>query len=416
MIEPNNDPKSHEQSLSTYASAETSPNPSITSSVSLQSIRSTAATNGESKLSPSISIASLLGQKSDSSIVAMAQQQTNIHAISMDDPSIVVSTNKPLTNLVPTSTSSNALDKLLRQGEYSSLNSTEYQSLPANILFENAKNKENPGKERQSIQELVKTTVKSLIESTVKSSVDEASKNNLLPLIKSTVSSSSPNPECSPFKLLLTEGPKSPSKLTATLSPNGSTIHEAVTAVFNSETKPKDDKVIESLAMLNHKEHEKADPILSASTKTVQTSTSVNSLSETNKPTELKNSPVKSTSTNSMSVPASSQEFCMSLNLNLAAAAAANASGPIVVCDNTKQTTSPKDQTHLSEHHRFTSNVSTSSIHNDLKMILEESKGQGSPTAVTDAEKENKKEEKKHQLKKHQNHKEKRLINIKTSL
>lgn len=68
-------------------------------------------------------------------------------------------------------------------------------------------------------------------------------------------------------------------------------------------------------------------------------------------------------------VPASSREFTMDLNFKLGSAAAATAGGPIVVVDNSNLK-SPVAK----EHNKFTSNASTSSIHNDLKMILEESK------------------------------------------
>lgn len=58
----------------------------------------------------------------------------------------------------------------------------------------------------------------------------------------------------------------------------------------------------------------------------------------------------------------------MDLNFNLASAAAASAGAPVVVVDNSSKSPVAK------EHDKFTSNASTSSIHNDLKMILEESK------------------------------------------
>lgn len=67
-------------------------------------------------------------------------------------------------------------------------------------------------------------------------------------------------------------------------------------------------------------------------------------------------------------LPASSREFTMDLNFNLASAAAATAGAPVVVVDNSSKSPVAK------EHDKFTSNASTSSIHNDLKMILEESK------------------------------------------
>lgn len=67
-------------------------------------------------------------------------------------------------------------------------------------------------------------------------------------------------------------------------------------------------------------------------------------------------------------LPASSGEFTMDLNFKLASAAAATAGAPVVVVDNSSKSPVAK------EHDKFTSNASTSSIHNDLKMILEESK------------------------------------------
>lgn len=67
-------------------------------------------------------------------------------------------------------------------------------------------------------------------------------------------------------------------------------------------------------------------------------------------------------------LPASSREFTMDLNFNLASAAAATAGAPVAVVDNSNKSPVAK------EHDKFTSNASTSSIHNDLKMILEESK------------------------------------------
>jgi len=77
----------------------------------------------------------------------------------------------------------------------------------------------------------------------------------------------------------------------------------------------------------------------------------------------------------------------MNLNLNLASAAAATAGGPVAVVDN-QTVKSPVPQ----EHNRFTSNASTSSIHNDLKMILEESKEP--KTVVTVKSNEQNKEDK----------------------
>lgn len=292
--------------------------------------------------------------------------------------------------LVTTSTSSNAIDKLLKQSEYHSL-SSEFQSLPPNILFGNAKQANEieqdllndslkQKSESQTIQDLVKTTVTSLIETTVKTSIEEMTKevqqekeknlaSKLMPSLfvsSNAVSSSSPNPACSPFKFLDKDAnlPKSPSheiKLVSTLSPNGSTIQDAV-SVFNAEQSKLSNSVIEKLAQLNHRDHEKEDPILNSSAKITPGITPSNSQI------------INEQTTSSMTVPASSQEFCMNLNLNLAAVAANNSNSPVVVGESQKET--------LSEHQRFTSNASTSSIHNDLKMILEGTKStESSPTA-----------------------------------
>jgi len=128
--------------------------------------------------------------------------------------------------------------------------------------------------------------------------------------------------------------------------------------------------LIESLASLNHKESDKIDPILSSASKKVAAPTPL-AVSSSEKKDDCENKPhtgVSSASSNESNnsiqnshvdhVPASSREFCMDLNFNLAAAAAATAAGPVVVVS--------------APDNRFTSNASTSSIHNDLKMILEE--------------------------------------------
>lgn len=204
----------------------------------------------------------------------------------------------------------------------------------------------------------------------------------------SAASSSSPNPDFSPFKLLSNEVHHSSSSTTHHHNSNH-IIHSLASAMANAtgigaQTKPSSDsadrvviansivvenkssssssfsaalskptmmetlsttdKIIENLTSLSRKDHEKADPILSAA---------------------------KNTSASPASLPASSREFCMNLNLNLAVAAAATASGPVAIVDNTMLPPSLPQQ--YLEHSKFTSNASTSSIHNDLKMILEES-------------------------------------------
>ncbi|CAF0855087.1 unnamed protein product [Brachionus calyciflorus] len=381
----------NQNETSNYASAESSPNGSMIASPSSHSLRSNISLHADetvkSKLSQSISISSLLG----------TNKSLSVHP-SLDDPSIVVPTTLAC-KLVPSSTSTNALDKLLKQGEFCSLNSAEFQSLPPNILMSHAKSANELEKdllndslkqksESQTIHDLVKSTVSNLIESTVKTSIEEMTKEvqqekeknlatklmpSLFPSVN-TVSSSSPNPITSPFKYLMTDVdkqhaqiPKSPSqsiKTAATLSPNGSTIQDAV-SIFNAEqTKLNSSSVIEKLAQLNHKEHEKEDPILSASNiKDSKKMLVTPGITPSN--SQILNQPIKQSNSNhSMTVPDSSQEFCRNLNLNLAAAAANIAQVPLVVSE-------PINKETVTEHQRFTSNASTSSIHNDLKAILE---------------------------------------------
>jgi len=185
----------------------------------------------------------------------------------------------------------------------------------------------------------------------------------------SVASSSSPNPDCSPYKLLASEIPTqqnlaSPNQLTSTnklgtLSPNGTTINDAV-AIFkaaSSSTTSNTTENIEKLASLNHKEHEKADPILSTNNLTKDTSSNSKLNDLTNKTEQL-----NAKKQDEGDVPSSSREFCNDLNFNLALNAAATSVGPVVVVDTSKN------------NERFTSNASTSSIHNDLKLILEQNK------------------------------------------
>lgn len=236
----------------------------------------------------------------------------------------------------------------------------EYQSLPPTLTG------------TESVKEIIEKTVKSSIEeitankkspktspetTTQRSSMlsllgrmfqksDSSKKKDAATTTLPSVSSSSPNPENSPYKLLAAK-------------------------------QPPQDEHLEKLAALNHREHEKVDPILSsASIKLVDNETSsaqqaassstgatvVSTMTEPNAP-----------STKCMPVPASSHEFCMDLNLNLAAAASAD-------LDNKASNTSPQQQC---DHNRFTKNASTSSIHNDLKLILEEGKEKSPTTAAT---------------------------------
>ena len=144
----------------------------------------------------------------------------------------------------------------------------------------------------------------------------------------SAASSSSPNPDFSPFKLLSNEvlsssqpiphnsnhlihslasamasagigAPKPPVATTDrvvianSIVENNSALSKPTVETLNTN------KIIENLTSLSCRDHEKADPILSAA---------------------------KNTSASPSSLPASSREFCMNLNLNLAVAAAATAS------------------------------------------------------------------------------------------
>lgn len=174
-------------------------------------------------------------------------------------------------------------------------------------------------------------------------------------LTTAATSASSPNPECSPYKFLLNEY--------SAKSTEENTVSSLKLGASN----------IENLASLNRKEVEKHDPILSGAASTSKSKTSNKEESE-KKPEQalLKpkaNLPASETDESKLhNLPASSGEFTMDLNFKLASAAAATAGAPVVVVDNSSKSPVAK------EHDKFTSNASTSSIHNDLKMILEESK------------------------------------------
>lgn len=210
-------------------------------------------------------------------------------------------------------------------------------------------------------------------------------------LTSAATSASSPNPECSPYKFLMNEYSSKPTEQKSVSSLKLSNGETAMKSVSNEKTEK---CLIENLASLNHKESETHDPILSgtaASKKNAdlklealtkltksekQISPKKSKSSNKNTATNLK-SPAKTSSTLKSNevksskvdqVPASSREFCMDLNFNLASAAAATVGVPVVVVDNTNKSPVAK------EHNKFTSNASTSSIHTDLKMILEESK------------------------------------------
>jgi len=203
-------------------------------------------------------------------------------------------------------------------------------------------------------------------------------------LTSAAISASSPNPECSPYKFLINEYPTK----TTDVKVNSFKMDTKVTQETTGKTNEIiDDKVIESLASLDHKDSETHDPILSGAkkigTKPVSskkestetkpakpTKTASKTSTKSNKsPKSVSNLPLADTKSSKVDhLPASSREFTMDLNFKLGSAAAATAGGPIVVVDNSNK--SPV----TNEHNKFTSNASTSSIHNDLKMILEESK------------------------------------------
>jgi len=237
-------------------------------------------------------------------------------------------------------------------------------------------------------------------------------------------SASSPNPECSPFKFLLADAKsnKEPSSkpeqlvhtehnqpLTFSSLKHISTADVAASTNTASDmqldSEQQQQSSVESLvaSLVARKECETVDPILATSfaMQPSEAAPTANTSDTKASPTlSMKLSPTTvvtatellqtnntlggsspSAEATGLHVPASSREFCMSLNFDLAATAAASACAPVaIVTDNTG--TSPKVCT---DHNRFTSNASTSSIHNDLKMILEESKGkpQATATAIT---------------------------------
>jgi len=215
-----------------------------------------------------------------------------------------------------------------------------------------------------------------LVEETMKL-VEETAKLPLPVSLAAAASASSPNPDCSPYKFLITE--TEPKKTISSLE-----LEKA-----NSGSKKSECEIIENLASLNRKESEKHDPIVSGAAKSCQKEPKSPGSSQKSAKKDLltQNKSVKSgvkspsKSVSGLSglneadsskvdhLPASSHEFTMNLNFNLASAAAASAGGPVVVVGSSG-CKSPVAK----EHDKFTSNASTSSIHNDLKLILEEGK------------------------------------------
>jgi trimeric autotransporter adhesin len=255
----------------------------------------------------------------------------------------------------------------------------------------------------------------------------EILEKSLSSAVSSSASSSSPNPDCSPYKLLINEVNPISHQTKLTLSSNGSPINEAATIfdgahqldtsinTTNDKSSSSSEKIIESLASLNHKEHEKADPILSALVETVKINESPSKIavgsgsSHQVSSSSLQSSTLVNASNNQSSftvpnitVPSTSQEFCMNLNFNLAAAAATTAGAPVAVLSS--QQPQVKPSTASDDHKRFTLNASTSSIHNDLKLIVEEDKQKAvaaaangksqSPKKESSAESNEKKEQK----------------------
>lgn len=215
-------------------------------------------------------------------------------------------------------------------------------------------------------------------------SSDETIKKSSLPVyVQSTkaTSASSPNPECSPYKFLIAE------------TEDTKTKKEVSTLQLENTNEESED--FENFVSLTRKDSEKHDPILSGTAsqnncnskpepkspgqKTHKKDTS-KSIKPVVKSVANGRSPSKSvsglpsvnesgSSSKVDNLPASSHEFTMNLNFNLAKSVAATASGPVVVVDN-----SVSKSPVAKEHDKFTCNASTSSIHNDLKMILEEGK------------------------------------------
>lgn len=181
----------------------------------------------------------------------------------------------------------------------------------------------------------------------------------------SSASSSSPNPETSPFKLL--EGSDKSSNGTneqqSAINPDVKEAALVFGGAVNATTPI--DKLMNDVD-----EH---DPILSPpSSDAARSASTVPRAVESPKASRH----VGNQSTGgeeSLKVPASSHEFCMALNLNIATAAARAADAPVAICENGKST-KHQQQPSSNDHQRFTKNASTSSIHNDLKAILEESK------------------------------------------
>jgi hypothetical protein len=443
------------QPSSAYASAESSPNTSITPSTSLSSFPVSNLT--------SLTHEQLLSYDTSNHTKLMQELVHHVQTHPLD-----ATTSRGLT----TSPSTTSFDKLNKFDQF--------QSLPPNICdTSNEKAKASSEKTveqviKSSVDEMVskigpqkspqpqKSSVMSFIEKMLKSSPNKnkdkvsdlaaapqpaapatttTTSNTLAPTINT--SSSSPNPESNTYKLLSNNDvtptiaeQKSPNlsanrPTVSTLSPNGTTINDAV-AIFNAassikvplsslsstssssssssaavvsqqqdELKKKnktndDEKIMDHLTSMDRKEHEKqVDPLSNMPISQAVAAQPVGADQKSTHQQQQQQPHVqhqqssgclnKEKSMDTTNVPSSSQQFAKDLNSDLAAAAAAAAAASattkttIVVvntlANNKEETTSSSSTTpSLTLNERFTSNASTSSIHNDLKMILEEGK------------------------------------------
>lgn len=333
------------ESPSAYASAESSPAQSMVTSLSMQSMQSQQQQHQYDECSPTRSGTMPVSQSM--SCFASSQTSSSAHHINL--------------STIPSSMSVSDIDTLAKLEE---LNMQAFTSLPPVT---------NSPKSGETVKAVIERTVKAELEkqqqtspkispsrssvfsmlgrifkSASKSTIDEKPKGGSVSPTSSTASSSSPNPESSPFKLL--ERPQMNEDLEQLRKQE---ISEAI----------KDEKVNEEpIEKLNEEKSSTQPQIVdNQEPKSVE----VESQSKAEPQVELLQA------SENMKVPASSQEFCMDLNLNIAASVALAAAVPVAICE---QATKKANHASSDDHQRFTKNASTSSIHNDLKAILEESK------------------------------------------
>lgn len=256
-----------QESPSAYASAESSPTQSMVSSFSTQSFGANETATNRVNVSP------------------MSVSQS-MHTISQTTTPTKTTPSK----LIPSSMSVSGIDALAKLEE---LNNQDFTSLP-------------PDLNTQTIKMVIEKAVKSQLEETkpvspekpkasmlsifgriftkaAKPATDEKEKQTLSPSksnlsansssSSSSASSSSPNPECSPFKLLAHE-------TKTQLSPESTTTARTSSSAADSIDLAKEAQIfagssnrttaIEKLVQLNELDHEEADPILSASMKSVE--------------------------------------------------------------------------------------------------------------------------------------------------